>query len=119
MLKFMVSGNRQDREIPSWMREERVSSSRSHSNNGGRGAADADPAQAASQFGNNLLKTANSWWKTGSKKVQQVVNDFNVEHDPNHPRWMREPHEESRPQPPPRDHPRNHLQSSSKQSQAR
>lgn len=68
-------------------------------------AGERDPSQVASQFGNNLLKTANSWWKTGSKKVQQAVNEFNAEHDPSQPKWMRdasEPREESLPprQPP-------------------
>lgn len=52
--------------------------------------AGKNASQAAAGFGNNLLKTANSWWKTGSKTVHRVVNDLNTEHDPNTPRWMRE-----------------------------
>ena len=78
---------RRGREVPPWMREERPSSS----NRGSRSpAADKDPSQLSANFGNNLLKTANSWWKTGSKRVQQVVNDLNTEHDPNTPKWMRD-----------------------------
>lgn len=85
------------RDAPSWMREERTQS-RSRDNRS-PASADKDPAQIASQFGNNLLKSAGSLWKTGSKKFQQAVNEFNTEHDPSQPRWMREPHEEAPPQP--------------------
>lgn len=70
-------GDRRRRDVPSWMREDHPQS------------ADKDTSQIASQFGNNLLKTANSLWKTGSKRFQQAVNEFNADHDPNHPRWMR------------------------------
>ncbi|KAI9930094.1 hypothetical protein ASPWEDRAFT_23820 [Aspergillus wentii DTO 134E9] len=97
---------RPGREVPPWMREERSNASRSRSDQ--RSPAGKDPAQVASQFGNNFLKTANSLWKTGSKKMQQVVNEFNTEHDPNQPRWLRDApdHEEPRPQPRSRDHQR-------------
>ena len=79
---------RRGREVPPWMREERPSPSRSRDNRSP--ASEKDPSQVAANFGNNLLKTANSWWKTGSKRVQQVVNDLNTEHDPNTPKWMRD-----------------------------
>lgn len=90
---------RRGREVPTWMSEERPSS-RSNRDNRSPAAGEKDPTQVAATFGNNLLKTANSWWKTGSKRVQQVVNDLNTEHDPNTPRWMRDAsaHEEPRPQ---------------------
>jgi hypothetical protein len=84
-----------NRDRPSWMREERKDS-RTHDRQS-PASADKDPAQAASQFGNNLLKQAGSLWKTGSKKFQQAVNEFNTEHDSNQPRWMRDgssPHDE-------------------------
>lgn len=89
---------RRDREVPSWAREERLQASRSPA------YADKDPSQTAANFGNNILKTANSLWKTGNKKLQQVVQDMNAEHDPNQPRWMREAaaHEAQ----PPLSHPR-------------
>ncbi|PYH92233.1 hypothetical protein BO71DRAFT_29065 [Aspergillus ellipticus CBS 707.79] len=77
---------RHGRDAPSWMHQER-----SRSNNRTPSSADRDPSQVAAAFGNNFLKTANSLWKSGSKKVQQVVQDFNMEHDPDQPRWMREP----------------------------
>ncbi|KAE8352744.1 UBA/TS-N domain protein [Aspergillus coremiiformis] len=82
---------RADRDIPSWMQQERSHTSRSRSNNRSPSTLDKDPSQIAATFGNNLLKTANSLWKTGSKKVQQVVNDLNTDHDPNQPRWLRDP----------------------------
>ncbi|KAI9374480.1 hypothetical protein BJX61DRAFT_294432 [Aspergillus egyptiacus] len=81
---------RRDREIPSWMQSERSYASRSR-NDTRSPPTDRDPSQAAVNFGNNLLKTANSLWKSGSKRVQQVVNEFSAEHDQNQPRWMREP----------------------------
>ncbi|KAE8152493.1 hypothetical protein BDV25DRAFT_150966 [Aspergillus avenaceus] len=90
---------RSDHNVPSWMQQERGHTSRSRSNNRSPSAVDKDPSQMAAAFGNNLLKTANSLWKTGSKKVQQVVNDLNADHDPNQPRWLREAsmHEEPLP----------------------
>ncbi|KAJ5775526.1 uncharacterized protein N7511_000537 [Penicillium nucicola] len=88
------------RDAPSWMREERTQSPRARDNRS-PASADKDPAQMASQFGNNLLKSAGSLWKTGSKKFQQAVNEFNTEHDSSQPRWMREPssHDQAPPQP--------------------
>jgi tetratricopeptide (TPR) repeat protein len=49
-----------------------------------------DPAQLAAELGNNFLKTAGSLWKTGTKRVQQAVQDFNSDSDSSQPRWMRE-----------------------------
>ncbi|GAB1215697.1 hypothetical protein ATERTT37_004891 [Aspergillus terreus] len=73
-------------DVPSWMQRP----SRGRSNNRSPASAEKDPSQVAAAFGNNLLKTANSLWKTGSKKVQQVVQDLNADQDPNQPRWLRE-----------------------------
>lgn len=89
---------------PSWMREERPTVTRTRSDNRSPASAEKDPAQLAASFGNNLLKTAGSLWKTGSKRMQQVVQDLNAEHDPNQPRWMKEAaaFEEPLPQPRPR-----------------
>ncbi|KAJ5104734.1 hypothetical protein NUU61_002081 [Penicillium alfredii] len=93
---------RRNRDVPSWTREGRSQTPRSREDSRSPAYGDKGPSQVASQFGNNFLKTANSLWKTGSKKFQQAVNDFNTEHDPNQPRWMRAgtpAHEESLPQP--------------------
>ncbi|KAJ5442039.1 Ubiquitin-associated/translation elongation factor EF1B N-terminal eukaryote [Penicillium cf. griseofulvum] len=78
-----------NRDRPSWMKEE-IPESRSRQDRRSPASADKDPAQVASQFGNNLLKSAGSLWKTGSKKFQQAVNEFNTENDPSQPRWMRD-----------------------------
>ncbi|PWI65986.1 hypothetical protein PCL_05464 [Purpureocillium lilacinum] len=55
---------------------------------GNRG--DADFAKSAAAVGSSLFKTANSLWKTGQKKVQKAVADFNQEGDPSQPKWMRD-----------------------------
>ncbi|KAJ5145850.1 Ubiquitin-associated/translation elongation factor EF1B N-terminal eukaryote [Penicillium bovifimosum] len=78
------------------MREE-MHESRQRQDRRSPALADKDPAQIASQFGNNLLKSAGSFWKTSSKKLQQAVNEFKAEEDASQPRWMRDAslHEES------------------------
>ncbi|KAJ4306431.1 auxilin-like clathrin-binding protein required for normal clathrin function [Collariella sp. IMI 366227] len=40
-------------------------------------------------MGTTIFKTANSLWKTGQKKVQKAVAEFQQDGDPNQPRWMR------------------------------
>ncbi|WEW56032.1 auxilin-like clathrin-binding protein required for normal clathrin function [Emydomyces testavorans] len=55
-----------------------------------RKAAEKDATQLAADFGNNLFKSANSLWKSGTKRVQQAVQEFNSTPDPSQPRWMRE-----------------------------
>ncbi|KAJ6164605.1 hypothetical protein N7470_003277 [Penicillium chermesinum] len=103
------SGNQEGRSQnrsrhgPSWL-EDQTPRVREDSRSPAPGEKDA--AQIASQFGNNLLKTANSWWKTGSKKVQQAVNEFNTEHDPSQPKWMRDASESREESLPPRQPPR-------------
>ena len=76
---------------PAWMRSNDSgypSRSRTSSRDR-RPAADKDPAQLASEFGNNLFKSANSLWKTGTRRMQQVVQELNAPADPSQPRWMR------------------------------
>ncbi|KAK2748964.1 hypothetical protein FQN57_007247 [Myotisia sp. PD_48] len=65
------------------------SSSRTQSPNKNT-SRDRDHAQIAAEFGATFLKSANSLWKTGSKKVQQAVQEFNGPTDPSQPRWMKE-----------------------------
>ncbi|KAL2833502.1 hypothetical protein BJY01DRAFT_225212 [Aspergillus pseudoustus] len=81
---------RPDRDMPSWMQPERSSSSRRRDDTRSPASAEKDPAQVAAALGNNILKFGNSLWKSGSKRVQQVVNEFNADHDPNQPRWLKE-----------------------------
>ncbi|KAF4497254.1 UBA domain containing protein 7 [Fusarium agapanthi] len=61
-------------------------------------AGDQDLAKTAAAMGNSLFKTANSLWKTGQKKMQQAVADFQQEGDPSQPKWMREAQQQSRSQ---------------------
>ncbi|KAF9766864.1 hypothetical protein IL306_000646 [Fusarium sp. DS 682] len=61
-------------------------------------AGDQDLAKTAAAMGNSLFKTANSLWKTGQKKMQQAVADFQQEGDPNQPKWMREAQQQTRAQ---------------------
>lgn len=51
-----------------------------------------DFAKSAAAVGTSLFKTANSLWKTGQKKMQQAVADFQQEGagDPSQPKWMRD-----------------------------
>ena len=52
-----------------------------------------DAAQMAAELGTSFLKSANSLWKTGTKKMQQAVQELNSDSDSSQPRWMREPTE--------------------------
>lgn len=49
-----------------------------------------DPAQLAAELGSTFLKTANSLWKQGAKKVQQAYQEFSSESESSQPKWMRE-----------------------------
>lgn len=74
---------------PAWIRE---NGSRDSSSQRKDGMIDAeDLARTAAAMGSNLLKTANSLWKTGQKKVQKAVADFQMQQDadPSQPKWMR------------------------------
>lgn len=86
------SRQRDQQHVPTWMRDQERSGSgmNDRSVSRGRATAEKDAAQVATEFGNNLFKSANSLWKTGTKKVQQAVHDFNAPPDPNQPRWLRE-----------------------------
>lgn len=79
---------------PSWMREEQqhqAERSRSRDNRSPASLAEVDFAKTAAAVGTSLFKTANSLWKTGQKKVQEAVKEFQQEGgDPNQPKWMRD-----------------------------
>ncbi|KAL4947349.1 hypothetical protein BDW69DRAFT_178581 [Aspergillus filifer] len=81
---------RPDRDTPSWVQPERSQSSWSRNESRSPASSEIDPSQIAAQFGSNFLKTAGSLWKSGSKKFQQAVNEFNADHDPSQPKWMRD-----------------------------
>ncbi|KAL7795376.1 hypothetical protein V8C37DRAFT_374314 [Trichoderma ceciliae] len=61
---------------------------RSDSRSPARG--EADFAKTAAAMGTTLFKSANTLWKTGQKKMQQAVAEFQQEGDPNQPKWMRD-----------------------------
>ncbi|KAL4772747.1 hypothetical protein BDW60DRAFT_186936 [Aspergillus nidulans var. acristatus] len=84
------SAQRPDRDMPSWMQPERSRTPKSRNESRSPSSTDMDPSQIAANLGTSFLKTANSLWKTGSKKMQQVVNEFSSDHDPSQPKWMRE-----------------------------
>lgn len=54
------------------------------------GKREADLSKTAAAMGASFLKSANSFWKTGQKRMQQAVADFQQEGDPTQPKWMRE-----------------------------
>ncbi|KAK2784793.1 hypothetical protein FQN52_008878 [Onygenales sp. PD_12] len=77
--------------VPAWMRnEERSRSASDRTSSRSPATAEKDAAILAAEFGNNLFKSANSLWKSGTKKMQQAVQEFNAPSDPHQPRWMRE-----------------------------
>ena len=76
---------------PAWMREQerngasqRRQDSRSHAN------GEKDPSQYAAEIGTKMFKTANSLWKTGTKRLNQAVSEINSDSDSNQPKWMKE-----------------------------
>lgn len=76
---------------PAWMREQNLSKAiqrRQDSKSPVNG--DKDPGKLAAEIGNNIFKTANSLWKTGTKKLNQAVSELNSDSDSSQPKWMRE-----------------------------
>ncbi|KAL8676479.1 MAG: hypothetical protein Q9186_007003 [Xanthomendoza sp. 1 TL-2023] len=77
---------------PAWMRDSsqsRVHQQRQSSRSPVNG--EKDPSKIAAELGTNLFKTANSIWKTGTKKLNQAVAELNSDGDSTQPKWMREP----------------------------
>ena len=76
---------------PAWMKGEGQAGQSSHQRDRRSPAqGEKDPTQLAQELGNNLFKTANSLWKTGTKKLNQAVAEFNAEGGTDQPKWMRE-----------------------------
>lgn len=74
---------------PSWMREEVPRDGTRSRDNRSPASMDGDFAKTAAAVGSSFLKTANSLWKTGQKKVQKAVAEFQQDGDPSQPKWMR------------------------------
>ena len=76
---------------PAWMRESpaKASSQRPpHHRTDGR--PDREITRAASEIGANLLRSANTVWNGGRRKVQKAVGDPQRDRPSSHPRWMTE-----------------------------
>ena len=75
---------------PAWMKGQGTGQRRQDSKSPVK--SEKDPAQYASELGSSLFKTANSLWKTGQKKLNQAVAEFNAADgvDPSQPKWMKE-----------------------------
>ena len=82
------SASRKGRASPVWQQEERQNARRQNSRSPANG--ERDPAKIAAELGSNLFKTANSLWKTGTKKLNQAVSELNSESDSNQPKWMKD-----------------------------
>ncbi|KAL8745129.1 MAG: hypothetical protein Q9190_002712 [Brigantiaea leucoxantha] len=81
---------------PAWMREKNEAATNYHRQESRSPVnGEKDPAKIAADFGNNLFKTANSLWKTGTKKLNQAVADINSDSDSSQPKWLREPRGDS------------------------
>ena len=76
---------------PAWMREqERNGASQRRHVSRSPTNGDRDPSQYAADIGTKVFKTANSLWKTGTKRLNQAVAEFNSDSDSSQPRWMKE-----------------------------
>ncbi|KAL6722358.1 auxilin-like clathrin-binding protein required for normal clathrin function [Lecanora helva] len=76
---------------PAWMREQgRLEVTQSRASSKSPVGGEKDPTQYASELGNKMFKTAGSLWKTGTKKFNQAVQDFNSDSDSSQPKWMRD-----------------------------
>jgi tetratricopeptide (TPR) repeat protein len=53
--------------------------------------AEKAPADIAAELSTKFLKTAGTFWKQSTKKIQQAVEEFNSDSDSSQPKWMREP----------------------------
>ena len=76
---------------PAWMRDQErsnVNQNRPDSKSPVNG--ERDSTQYASEIGSKMFKTANSLWKTGTKKLNQAVSEFNSDSDTNQPKWMKD-----------------------------
>ncbi|KAK8173398.1 hypothetical protein IWX90DRAFT_426847 [Phyllosticta citrichinensis] len=76
--------------VPAWMREQGSRSSSQRRQDGRTPTEEKDVAQYAQEFGTTFLKSANSLWKQGQKKMQKALADFDQPADPNQPKWMRD-----------------------------
>jgi hypothetical protein len=81
------ASSRRQNESPAWQADPP-----NRSANRSPAVSEGDFSKTASAVGSTLLKSANSLWKTGQKKVQKAVADFQQDttSDPSQPKWMRD-----------------------------
>ncbi|KAL9610264.1 MAG: hypothetical protein Q9167_005035 [Letrouitia subvulpina] len=89
-----ASGNDR-RKTPAWMKEGADSNDLRQHDSRSPANGEKDPSKTAAEIGSNLFRTANSLWKSGTKKFNQAVADINSDSDLSQPKWMREPRHES------------------------
>lgn len=76
---------------PAWLRAQNRAKVAQHRQDSGSPVnGDKDPGKIAAELGTNLLKTANSLWKTGTKKLNQAVSERNSDSESSQPKWMKE-----------------------------
>ena len=93
----LSNGSEVDSPMPAWMKQQsRSNSTQRREDSKSPAFSDKDPARMAAELGSNLFKTANSLWKTGTKKLNQAVSEFNSDSDSSQPKWMREAQNERR-----------------------
>ena len=85
---------------PAWMREQQRSEAGQRRQDIRSVNGEKDPSQYAAEIGTKMFKTANSLWKTGTKKLNQAVADFNSDSDSNQPKWMKDAQPETGPRKP-------------------
>ncbi|KAI4259920.1 MAG: hypothetical protein L6R42_004325 [Xanthoria sp. 1 TBL-2021] len=75
---------------PAWMRDPSQGGAGQQRQNSRSPINGENPSKIAAELGTNLFKTANSIWKTGTKKLNQAVAEINSDSDSSQPKWMRE-----------------------------
>jgi hypothetical protein len=75
--------------VPAWMRQEGRDSLPHRDASRSPAHSDVDISKTAASVGSNILKTANTLWKTSQKKVQKAVAEFSQDSDAGQPKWMR------------------------------
>lgn len=83
------SGSRTSSSALAWARHNGEPQDPHRQNSRSPAQGEKDPSKIASELGNNLFKTANSLWKTGTKKLNQAVAELNSDSDSSQPKWMR------------------------------
>ena len=81
-----------DPAVPAWMRQESRPDSEQRRQDSRSPTNEKDVTQYATEIGSTLFKSANSLWRTGQKRMQKAVAEFQQHEggDPNQPKWMRD-----------------------------